>query len=141
MMVPFASEDYDCDVNISAHHRNIARVPVFHNGKNLEPSFAPFFAVYIQRDLMIARIGVLDAEYGRHYRSDRVYCDMARNVGGKKIYYVPEAFVIHKLQKATDCLREMGPGSKEFELMFTRNQWDKETAAQLGFRSAPWDTL
>ncbi|EIM65228.1 glycosyltransferase [Desulfobacter postgatei] len=138
--VPFASEDYDCDVNISAHHRNIARVPVFHNGKNLELSFAPFFAVYIQRDL-IARIGVLDAEYGRHYRSDRVYCDMARNVGGKKIYYVPDAFVIHKLQKATDSLREMGPGSKEFDLMFTRNQWDKETAAQLGFRSAPWDTL
>lgn len=138
--VPFASEDYDCDVNISAHHRNIARVPVFHDGRALELSFAPFFAVYIQRDL-IADIGLLDAEYGRHYRSDRVYCDMARNVGGKKIYYVPEAFVIHRLQKATDCLRDMGPRSKEFDLMFTRNQWDKETAAQLGFRSAPWDTL
>jgi GT2 family glycosyltransferase len=137
--VPFAREAADCDVNISAHHRNIAQVPVFHNGKVLELSFAPFFAVYIRRDL-ITRIGLLDAEYGRHYRSDRVYCDMARHVAGRKIYYAPEAFVVHRLQKATDHLRDTDSHSTEFERMFVRNQWDQPTAAQLGFRSAPWDT-
>jgi len=137
--VPFANEKFDCDVNISAHHRNIAQVPVFHNGKVLELSFAPFFAVYIRRDL-ITRIGLLDAEYGRHYRSDRVYCDMARHLAGRRIYYVPEAFVVHRLQKATDYLQNTGAHSKEFELMFIRNQWDQQTAARLGFRSAPWDT-
>lgn len=137
--VPYASEDNDCDVNISAHHRNIACLPIFHDGKAVEMTYAPFFAVYIRRDV-ISHIGMLDAEYGRHYRSDRVYCDMVRNVGKRKIYYVPEAFVIHKLQKATDQLRDTGGPNKEFDLMFCRNQWDKETAHQLGFRSAPWDT-
>lgn len=137
--VPFAHEKFDCDVNISSHHRNIAHVPVFHNGSILELSFAPFFAVYIRRDL-ITHIGLLDAEYGRHYRSDRVYCDMARHVAGRRIYYVPEAFVIHRLQKATDTLQNTDSRNKEFELMFTRNQWDQETAFQLGFRLAPWDS-
>ncbi|WP_289022706.1 glycosyltransferase [Desulfobacter postgatei] len=136
--VPFARETADCDVNISAHHRNVAQVPVFHNGKVLELSFAPFFAVYIRRDL-ITQIGLLDAEYGRHYRSDRVYCDTARHVAGRRIYYVPEAFVVHRLQKATDHLRNTGSHNTEFERIFVRNQWDPQTADRLGFRSAPWD--
>ena len=138
--VPYAFEGNDCDVNLSAHHRNIASLPVFHDGKTVEMTYAPFFAVYIRRDV-ISHIGMLDAEYGRHYRSDRVYCDMVRNVGKRKIYYVPEAFVIHKLQKATDQLRDTNGSNKAFDLMFHRNQWDKETAHQLGFRSAPWDTV
>lgn len=137
--VPYADKSRDCDVNISAHHHNIAYVPTFHDGKALELTYAPFFAAYIRREV-ITDIGVLDAEYGRHYRSDRVYCDMARHIGGYKIYYIPDAFIIHKLQKATDHLRDSSTDRQKFELMFQRNQWDQETAAALGFRFAPWDT-
>lgn len=136
--VPYANEDKDCDVNISAHHRNIAKLPLFHNGGALEISYAAFFAVYIRRDI-IDDLGPLDAEYGRHYRSDRVYCDFMRNVLGRKLYYVPDSFFIHKLQKATDTLRDSDKGDNEFDLMFRRNQWDAETAAELNFRQAAWD--
>ena len=136
--VLYADERYECDVNISAHHRNIASVPVFHSGNFLELSYAPFFCVYIRRDI-INDLGSLDAEYGRHYRSDRVFCDLMRNVLKRKLYYVPEAFVIHKLQKATDILRDKAMHEKGFELMFKRNQWDAENAFELNFRQAPWD--
>ncbi|WP_167767252.1 glycosyltransferase [Jannaschia formosa] len=138
--VPFASVISDCDVNISAHHRNVANVPIFHDGKDLEFSYAAFFAVYIRREL-IDQIGPLDAEYGRHYRSDRVYSDMMRNLTDYRMYYVPDSHFIHKLQKATDHLRDIGEKDKKFELMFRRNQWDKETAEKLSYRFAPWDTF
>lgn len=138
--VPYADEQNDCDVNISAHHRSIASLPTLHSGDAIELSYAPFFAVYIRRDV-INEIGPLDAEYGRHYRSDRVYCDLMRNTIRRKLYYVPEAFVIHKLQKATDALRDAGDRNEEFELMFKRNQWDEETANKLNFRKPAWDFL
>lgn len=136
--VPYANEARDCDVNISAHHQNIASLPLFHDGGALELSYAAFFAVYIRRDI-IDDLGPLDAEYGRHYRSDRVYCDFMRNILGRKLYYTPDSFFIHKLQKATDTLRDSGSRDSEFELMFKRNQWDTETAVALNFRQAAWD--
>ncbi|WP_152389798.1 glycosyltransferase [Azotobacter salinestris] len=136
--VPYANEARDCDVNISAHHQNIVTLPLFHDGGVLELSYAAFFAVYIRRDI-INDLGSLDAEYGRHYRSDRVYCDFMRNILGRKLYYIPDSFFIHKLQKATDTLRDSGKRDTEFELMFKRNQWDTETAAALNFRQAAWD--
>lgn len=138
--VPFARETNDCDVNISAHHRNVATVPVFHDGGELELNYAAFFAVYIRRELL-DEIGPLDAEYGRHYRSDRVYSDMMRNLTEYRMFYVPDSHFIHKLQKATDHLRDVGEKDKSFELMFKRNQWDAETAARLNFRSPPWDVF
>lgn len=138
--VPFARETHDCDVNISAHHRNVATVPVFHDGGELELNYAAFFAVYIRRELL-DEIGPLDAEYGRHYRSDRVYSDMMRNLTEYRMFYVPDSHFIHKLQKATDHLRDVGEKDKSFELMFKRNQWDAETAARLNFRSPPWDVF
>lgn len=138
--VPFARETNDCDVNISAHHRNVAQVPVFHDGGELELNYAAFFAVYIRRELL-DEIGPLDAEYGRHYRSDRVYSDLMRNLTDYRMFYVPESHFIHKLQKATDHLREVGEKDKSFELMFKRNQWDAETAGRLNFRAPPWDVF
>lgn len=138
--VPYASPRYACDVNISAHHRNVAQVPIYHDGGPLELSYAAFFAVYIRR-AVIEAIGPLDAEYGRHYRSDRVYCDMMRNLTGMKLYYAPDSHFIHKLQKATNQLRDTGQKDETFELMFRRNQWDRETAADLGYRFAEWDVF
>lgn len=138
--VPYAKAHFDCDVNLSAHHLNIAQVPLFHDGGMLELTYAPFFAVYIRHEV-IAAIGPLDAEYGRHYRSDRTYCDMMRNLTGYRIYYTPEAHFIHKLQRATDHLREVGKTDNSFDLMFRRNRWDPETAERLGYRFAEWDMV
>ncbi len=136
--VPYASVAWACDVNISAHHRNVGQVPLYHDGGVLELTYAAFFAVYIKRALIEA-IGPLDAEYGRHYRSDRVYCDMMHTLTSMKMYYVPDAHFVHKLQKATQRLRETGAADAAFETMFRRNQWDAETAARFGYRFAEWD--
>ncbi|HVG47265.1 MAG TPA: glycosyltransferase [Rubellimicrobium sp.] len=136
--VPSADERFACDVNISAHHRNVADVPVFYDGSGIELTYAAFFAVYIRREVIEA-IGPLDAEYGRHYRSDRVYSDMMRNLTGYRLYYAPDSHFVHKLQKATDHLRNVGQKDDAFDLMFRRNMWDAETARELGFRNAPWN--
>lgn len=136
--VPYANPNRDCDVNLSAHHDNIAILPLFHNGKEVELSYAPFFAAYIRRDTIEA-IGMLDSEYGRHYRSDRVYCELIRHLLGKKIYYVPDSVVFHKLQRSTDELRMNHEKLSEFNLMFVKNQWDEESKLTLGYRTAAWD--
>ena len=138
--VPFASILHDCDVNISAHHRNLGHLSLYHDGGVQELTYAAFFAVYIRRDLIEA-IGPLDAEYGRHYRSDRVYCDLMHNLTDLKMYYVPDAYFVHKLQRATETLRDTGASTALFETMFRRNQWDRETAERLGYRLAEWDVF
>jgi GT2 family glycosyltransferase len=138
--VPFADGGFDCDVNISAHHRNVVKVPPFFDGGPLEISFAPFFCVYIKRQVL-GSIDGLDAEFGRHYRSDRLLCDYVRHVLGLKIFHVPAAVVYHKLQKATDGLRTSGEAGKAFDYIFKRNQWEPELAETLGFRTAAWDVF
>jgi O-antigen biosynthesis protein len=82
---------------------------------------------------------MLDAEFGRHYRSDRIYCDLMRNVTGMKIYYVPDAHILHKLQQATQTLKSGGADNMTFQLMFHRNQWSAEHRARLGYRNPIWD--
>jgi glycosyltransferase involved in cell wall biosynthesis len=137
--VPFAYPDRKCDVNISAHHKNIAQLPIYHDGKITELKFAPFFCVYIKRDILNASVG-LDAEFGRHYRSDRIFCDYVRNVMMLKIYHVADAVVYHELQKATDQIRLDSDKKEEFDLMYIKNQWEPDLADQLGFKKAKWDT-
>jgi len=103
--VPYANPKYDCDVNLSAFHSNVINVPLFHAGDVLELNFAPFFCVYIKRDVLNNSLG-LDPELGRHYRSDRIFCDYIRHVMNLKIYYIPSAIVYHKLQKSTNVLKK-----------------------------------
>lgn len=136
--VPYAKSRRDCDVNLSAHHANILNVPLFHSGESLELSFAPFFCVYIKRDVLDRSVG-LDAEFGRHYRSDHIFCSYVRHVMNLKIYHVSEAVVYHKLQKSTDVLREKSDKNDNFNIIFRKNQWDAELAAQLGYKNAIWD--
>lgn len=138
--VPFARESFSCDVNLSAHHKNIAELPIFHNGGDIQLNYAAFFAVYIRREV-INQIGSLDAEYGRHYRSDRVYADLMRNLTHYRMYYCPNSHFIHKLQKATDQLKETGKEDKSFDTMFKKNQWEQSLGEKLGFRTAPWDVF
>lgn len=134
--VPYADAKQPCDVNISHHHANVVSPPVFHDGSVLELSFAPFFCVYIPRDVY-RRAGPLDEQFGRHYRSDRIYCDVIRHVLGLKIYHVSDALVFHKLQKSTQALSTSSDA--DFDLMFKKNQWDEPTRCRLGYRVAPWD--
>lgn len=136
--VPFATPHKDCDVNISAHHGNIDKLPIFHDGGPIDLSFAPFFATYIKREVL-KRVGLLDAEHGRHYRSDRVYADMVRHIGGFRIRYVPDAHVVHKLQRSTEALKKRASLDGQYQTMFQKNQWDPELASRLGFHAASWD--
>ncbi|MEL7671257.1 glycosyltransferase [Methanobacterium sp.] len=137
--VPHANPEYECDVNLSKVHKNIINVPTFHSGELLELSFAPFFCVYIKRDVLNSSAG-LDAERGRHYRSDRIFCNYIRHVMNLKIYHVAEAVVYHKLQKSTHVLRKESKGKdSEFDIIFRKNQWDDELAAKLGYKTPIWD--
>lgn len=136
--VPFANPSIDCDVNLSQHHKNIHHVPLLHDGEQVEISFAPFFCTYMRREV-VDQVGGLDAEFGRHYRSDRIMCDYLRHLLGMKIFYTSQAVVYHKLQKATDGMRKSDKKSAEFELMFKKNQWSEIELHNLGFAIANWD--
>lgn len=134
--VPYASSDYECDVNLSGLFNNMLNLPLFHSGKYVELSFAPFFCVYIRNDVIKNSVG-LDAEYGRHYRSDRMYCNYIRHVMNLKIYHTSEANVYHKLQQSTEVLKEKS--STEYDTMFVKNQWDAELASKFGYKKPVWD--
>ena len=136
--VPFANPNIDCDVNLSQHHKNIHTVPIMHDGEQVEISFAPFFCTYMRREI-VDQVGGLDAEFGRHYRSDRIMCDYLRHFLGMKIIYTSQAVVYHKLQKATDGMRKSDKKSAEFELMFKKNQWAQSELEKYGFNKANWD--
>jgi GT2 family glycosyltransferase len=136
--VPYANPVFACDVNLSMHHANIIHPPLFHDGGATEICFAAFFCVYIRRDAY-NRAGPLDAQYGRHYRSDRIYCDFVRHVLGMKIFHQPAAKVFHKLQRSTQTLQKTGQKTGEFELMFRKNQWDLESQREMGYVTARWD--
>ncbi|UTB33060.1 MAG: glycosyltransferase [Methanobacterium sp. ERen5] len=134
--VPYASSNYECDVNLSGLFNNMLNLPLFHSGKYVELSFAPFFCVYIRNDVIKNSVG-LDAEYGRHYRSDRMYCNYIRHVMNLKIYHTSEANVYHKLQQSTEVLKEKS--SRDYDTMFVKNQWDDELASKFGYKKPVWD--
>ena len=136
--VPFAYPQYECDVNLSNAHANIINVPVFHSGRVVELTFAPFFCVYIKRDVLDNSVG-LDPEYGRHYRSDRIFCNYLRHMMNLKVYYIEEAVVYHKLQKSTDDLSSKTSKGTNFDVMFKKNRWDEELSSELGYKKPVWD--
>lgn len=132
--VPYANKNFECDVTPSKNHRNISKNPLFFDGDVLELNFAPFFCTYIKREVYNKTIG-LDSEIGRHYVSDRLFCDLVRYILNLKVYQVSDAIVYHKSQAATNKLRE---NNKDFDTMFIKNQWEPEIAEELGYRKYPW---
>ena len=86
----------------------------------VEVNFAPFFCVLIPR-LTLDRAGPLDAINGRHYRSDRIYCDWVRGVLGLRVIYAAGSKLYHLLQQSTDYVRDTDKAG--FEEMFVRNEW------------------
>ena len=133
--VPYADSRFECDVTPSKAHRNIINIDLCHDGEILELSFAPFFCTYIKRDVYNKTLG-LDPELGRHYRSDRIYSNFIRHVLGLKIYQTSKAKVYHKSQESTKKLKE---NEKEYDLMFSKNQWEPELARKLGYKNPLWD--
>ena len=110
-------------------------MPLFHDGGLLELNFAPFFCVYIKREVYNKTLG-LDPELGRHYRSDRIFSDFIRHILKMRIYQEPNAYVYHKHQVATNILSK---NKKEYFMMFKKNQWPSDLAKDLGYKKALWD--
>jgi glycosyltransferase involved in cell wall biosynthesis len=117
---PYAEPDRECDVNISAHHGNVVD-PLFDAPRGyIELSYAPFFCVYVPRHTL-AELGPLDVVNGPHYRSDRLYCDLVRDVARRRILYTPHAKVYHFVQRATAQLKQAD--ATLYQKMFVRNDW------------------
>jgi GT2 family glycosyltransferase len=117
---PFARPKHEADVNISAHHDGVLDVDSWAPLGFIELSFAPFFCVYITRECL-NEAGPLDAENGRHYRSDRLYCDIIRNHARRRIIYTPKAKVYHFLQQSTKALKQINESA--YKTMFVDNKW------------------
>ena len=133
--VPYADIEFKCDVTPSKEHHNIINMPIFHDGGLMELNFAPFFCVYIKREVYNKTLG-LDPELGRHYRSDRIFSDFIRHILKMRIYQEPNAYVFHKHQVATKFLRK---NKEEYDMMFKKNQWPQDLAKKLGYKKALWD--
>lgn len=134
--VPYASANFECDVTPSIIHHNIINMPLFNSGGLIELNFAPFFCTYIKRSVYNKTLG-LDAELGRHYRSDRIFSDFIRHILQLKIYQSPNSYVYHKRYSATNTLKDKK--REEYEYIFRINQWEPELAKQLGFKKSLWD--
>jgi glycosyltransferase involved in cell wall biosynthesis len=130
---PAARPDRDIEVNISHHHNNL----VSGSGREaaeqrvIEALFVPFFCVLIKREALDA-VGLLDEIRGRHYRSDRIYCDALRYMGGYKIGVCYRSRVYHLLQQSTNSLRKNSP--EMYDVMFKKNNWSDKSRLQ-----APWE--
>ncbi|MEM6960174.1 MAG: glycosyltransferase [Myxococcota bacterium] len=115
--VPTADLAIECDVNLSLHHRNIQAAL---NGGFYELSYAPFFCVYITEEVR-RELPRLDEQRGRHYGSDRFYCDAVRLLLGQRVVYTPYTKVYHLLQASTERLR--AADGEAFSRMFVANEW------------------
>lgn len=135
--VPYVNISFECDVSTSKIHKNIYNIPLFFDGNVLELDFAPFFCTYIKRDVYNKTVG-LDPELGRHYRSDRIFCDFIRIFSNLKIYHVSDAVVYHKSQQSTKKLEE---NKEDYEAIFIRNQWEPDLAKELGYKTYSWDVV
>lgn len=132
--VPYANSIFECDVTPSKNHKNISQNPLLFDGDLLKLTFAPFFCTYIKREVFNQTIG-LDAELGRHYVSDRLFCLYVTSILNLNIYQVSDAKVYHKSQASTKTLKE---SKKDYDLIFRKNQWEPELAEQFGFRKYIW---
>ena len=131
---PFADNTFETDFTISRSYVNLINMPLYHDGEILELSFAPFFCVYIKRDVYNKTLG-LDSELGRHYASDRIFSYYIRHVLKLKIYHTSDAKVYHKTQSSTKKLEE---NEDEYDIMFKKNKWDENLAKKLGYENPIW---
>ena len=128
---PFASTAMEIEVNVSHHHANFIAT-ASRTERLIEVNFIPFFCVLIKRSVLDS-VGPLDVVRGRHYRSDRIYCDVVRQVAGKKIYVAFRSKVYHLLQQSTVLLKKSQ--AETYKALFVKNDWsDLKSAA-----TEPWN--
>jgi hypothetical protein len=87
----------------------------------MELSWATFFCVYINR-WCLDSVGLLDCGTGRHFCSDRAFCELVRDKHNYRIIYTPHAKVYHLLQQATKDLKEKNP--EEYKIIYEKNTWE-----------------
>ncbi len=92
--VPYAHDDYWCDITPSKFYKNILKVPIFHDGEVLELKWAPFFCTYVKRDVLNQYLG-FDSSLGKHLHSMRLFSEYVRHIMGLKIFHISKAIVIH----------------------------------------------
>jgi O-antigen biosynthesis protein len=122
--VPACDKSREVDVNLSWHHKNLVSPESGLASKVVEVNFVPFFCILVRRDLF-DQLGGLDDHLGRHYRSDRLFCNALRNHASAKILHVTNAKVYHLLQQSTRQL--MVNRSDEYAQMFERNSWEAKS--------------
>lgn len=115
--MPFANKSFECNVTPSRIHHNIKNIPVFQDDSLLELNFAPFFCIYIKREVYNDTLG-FDLELGG-YGSDRIFSDYITHFLNMKIYQCPTSFVYQKLNADSDDFEV-----KNFELEFNKNCLD-----------------
>lgn len=126
--VPFANPIRELDVTVSYHHENLINKGDQNPSHNLDVHFIPFFCVYITREI-INTIGLLDAELGRHYRSDRLYCNAVIHHAKKRIVFTPRSKLYHLHQQSTSSLKKKN--DKDYQEMFSNNKWSDESLYKL----------
>ena len=118
--VPGCNKNREMDVNLSFHHKNITDITTYAKEGYVELSFAAFFLVMIT-DKCFEKLGLLDEVNGRHYKSDRLYCEKAAE-NGIKMIYTPFSKAYHLLQQSTVQLRQQN--QEMYEIIFRKNNWD-----------------
>ena len=103
--VPYAHDDYWCDITPSKFYKNILRVPIFHNGEYLELKTSPFFCTYLKRDVLEKADG-FNSKLGKHYHSMDLFSEYVRHSLNLKIYHISDAVVINN---ATEKFRNTKP--------------------------------
>ena len=132
--VPYAHNDYWCDISPSSFYKNIANVPLFHDGEFLELKLAPFFCTYLKRDVLDKSCG-FDSRLGKHYHSMRLFSEYVRNILGLKIYHVSNSVVISNI---SEDARNSEP-LNIYDFNFSKNQWDRKLSEDLGYKTPLWD--
>lgn len=98
--VPSATDTFELDVNLSAHHDNVVD-PSFDAAEGfVEVSYAPLFCALIRAETLAAA-GPLDSGNGPHFRSDWIFCEAVRTACRQKIVYTPHSKVYHLQGVAT----------------------------------------
>ncbi|NJL71713.1 MAG: glycosyltransferase [Candidatus Competibacteraceae bacterium] len=129
--VPSSNTRRELDVNLSVHHNNILNTRTDPLRGYVELKFAPFFCAYITRECF-NRAGLLNARDGRHYRSDRLYCDVVREYANMRIIYTPHSKLYHFLQQSTKELKNTR--GEEYKKIFIDNTWDDAERKKYGLQ-------
>lgn len=132
--VPFANTEFEADVTLSSVFQNIDSISFKDIDHPLTLTFAPFFCVYIPRKVF-KLAGPLRVATGRHYRSDRSYCSLLREILGIKIIYNPYARVYHSLQSSTKLL---AANPNDYNKIFELNTWSEDEVMALNLEVPEW---